>query len=120
MSYADPQSVTINSVATSLPRNGASLDQGIFRSADGLVELKVTHTNGRRNRHEIRLSLTKTAADSLIPSQNVVLSMSTYLVVDVPKNGFSVAEQKYLVDALSGYLAASSGAKVTQLLGGES
>jgi hypothetical protein len=45
--------------------------------------------------------------------------MRCYVVVDTPVNGFTVTEQKYLVDALSAYLAASSGAKVTQLLGGE-
>jgi hypothetical protein len=30
-----------------------------------------------------------------------------------------VAEEKYLVDAFAAYLAASSGAAVTKLLGGE-
>lgn len=120
MSYADPQSVTINSVATSLPRTGSGESSGSFTSSDGLVRLDVSHQYGRRNRRQIRLTQTKTAADSIVPAQNVVLSMSVYLVVDTPKNGFSVTEQKYIVDALSAYLAASSGAKVTQLLGGES
>jgi hypothetical protein len=46
--------------------------------------------------------------------------MSAYLVVDVPKQGYSIAEQKQIVDALTAYLTASSGARVTQLLGGES
>jgi hypothetical protein len=45
--------------------------------------------------------------------------MSVYMVVDHPVNGFTVVEQKYLVDALTAYLSASTGAKVTQLLGGE-
>jgi len=120
MSYADPQSVTINSVATSLPRTGAGDSSGSFQAADGSIQLKVSHVYGRRTRREVRLIQTKTSTDPLIPSQNVVSSMSVYLVVDVPKNGFSVTEEKYIVDALTGYLAASSGAKVTQLLGGES
>lgn len=120
MSYADPQSVTINSVATSLPRTGSGESSGSFTSADGTIRLDVKHAYGKRNRREIRLSQTKTSADVLIPSQNVVSSMSCYMVVDVPKNGFTVAEEKYIVDALVAYLAASSGAKVTQLLGGES
>jgi len=120
MSYADPQSVTINSVATSLPRTGSGESAGSFTAADGSVRLEVKHAYGRRTRREIRLTQTKTSADPLVPSQNVVSSMSCYMVVDVPKNGFSVTEEKYIVDALTGYLAASSGAKVTQLLGGES
>lgn len=119
MSYADPQSVTINSVATSVYRTGSDMSSGSFSSPDGTVRLDVKHAYGRRNRREIRLTQSKTSSDPLIPSQNVVSSMSCYMVVDVPKNGFSVTEEKYIVDALVGYLAASSGAKVTQLLGGE-
>jgi hypothetical protein len=45
--------------------------------------------------------------------------MSVYLVVDTPKTGYTVAEQKQIVDALTAYLTASSGARATQLLGGE-
>jgi hypothetical protein len=45
--------------------------------------------------------------------------MSTYIVCDVPKTGYTVAEAKDVVDALVAYLAASSGASITKLLGGE-
>jgi hypothetical protein len=45
--------------------------------------------------------------------------MAAYLVVDVPIIGYTVTEQKQVVDGLTGYLTASSGARVTQLLGGE-
>lgn len=45
--------------------------------------------------------------------------MSTYLVVDVPTDGYTIVEQKQIVDALVAYLSATSGARVTQLLGGE-
>jgi hypothetical protein len=45
--------------------------------------------------------------------------MSTYLVVDVPVTGFTIAETKQIIDGLTAYLTASSGARVTQLLGGE-
>jgi hypothetical protein len=45
--------------------------------------------------------------------------MSVFLNIDMPVTGFTVAEAKQIVDALTGYLTASSGARVTQLLGGE-
>jgi hypothetical protein len=45
--------------------------------------------------------------------------MSVYVVVDVPIQGYTVVEQKQIVDALTAYLTASTGARVTQLLGGE-
>jgi len=119
MSYADPQSVTINAVPVSLPRTSSGQGQGGFASADGTVLMSVSHQYGKRTRRAMRLTQSKTSADPLIPSQNVRSNMSVTLVVDHPVNGFTVAEQKYLVDALVAYLTASSGAKVTQLLGGE-
>jgi len=57
--------------------------------------------------------------DPLISSQNIQYSMSTYIVTDVPVTGYTVTEAKQIVDALTAYLTASTGAKVTQLLGGE-
>ena len=119
MSFADPQSVTINAVATSLPRTGSGVNAGTFSSADGLVTMSISSAYGKRVRRTIRLTQVKTAADTYVPATNAKYSQTVYIVVDTPVVGFSVTEQKYLVDALSAYLAASSGAKVTQLLGGE-
>jgi len=56
----------------------------------------------------------------LVPATNMPASVSAYLVIDHPPTGFSVAELKYVSDALVAYLAAASGGKVSQLLGGES
>jgi len=123
MAFADPQSVTISGynggAAVSLPRTSSGVGTGTFNSANGEIVLSVANSYGKRTRRTIRLNQTKTAADALIPSQNTVLKQSVYLVVDTPLNGFSSTEQKAMVDALVAYLTASSGAKVTQLLGGE-
>jgi hypothetical protein len=67
----------------------------------------------------IRLDDSKIATDPLMVGQSIPVSMSSYLVVDVPTVGYSVAEQKQVVDGLVAYLTASTGARVTQLLGGE-
>jgi hypothetical protein len=120
MAFADPQSITVNAVAQSMPRTGSGPLSGQFSTADGVFTLEVSHQHGKRNRHVIRVTQTKTVTDPLVPAQNVIASMSTYVVVDAPTFGFSNTELKYVVDALSAYLAASSGAKVTQLLGNES
>jgi hypothetical protein len=45
--------------------------------------------------------------------------MSAYLVIDVPLVGYTIAEQKQVVDGLTAYCTASTGARITQLLGGE-
>lgn len=120
MAFADPQSVTINAVAQTLPRTGSGTTSGTFQKDDATVKLSVSHSNGNRTRRVIRLDHQKYATDPLISAQNVLRNMAVYLVVDVPVQGYTVTEQKQIVDALTAYLTASSGAKVTQLLGGES
>jgi hypothetical protein len=119
MAFADPQSVTINAVAISLPRTSSGDNKGAFKSNDGNTGLSVSHQYGKRIRRQIRLDSSKVAADPLLAGVNVRASMSAYLVVDTPVTGYTVAEAKQVVDALVAYLAASTGARVTQLLGGE-
>lgn len=119
MSFADPQTVTINAVANALPRTSSGVDSGVFTKDDGTVKLAVSHQYGKRTRRTIRLEHSKIAADPLISSTNIKYSMTAYLVVDVPVTGYTVAEAKQIVDGLTAYLTASSGARTTQLLGGE-
>ena len=119
MAFADPQSVTISGTPISLPRTSSGVNAGAFTSSDGNTKLSVSDSYGTRNRRMIRLDTTKVAADPLTSGANNYYSMSTYLVVDTPKVGYSVAEAKAVVDALVAYLSASTGARVTQLLGGE-
>jgi len=120
MAFADPQSVTINSIAVSLPRVGSGINAGTFQSNDGLVKLSAQHAYGKRQRRTVRIDHQKIAPDPLVSAQNVLRSMSCYLVVDVPLQGYSVAEEKQVIDGFIAWLNASSGAAITKLLGGES
>lgn len=119
MSYADPQTITSLGGFTSLARTGFGPSSGSFASSDGTIKLDVSSAYGKRTRRTVRLSQSKVSADPLVPSQNSRNSMTAYVVVDTPVNGFSVVEAKAVVDTLVAYLAASTGARVTQLLGGE-
>lgn len=119
MGFSDPQSVTINSVAQTLNRTLSGPTSSGFTKDDGNVKLVVSHASGKRIRHQVRLDHRKIAADPLLTQQNLEYSCSAYLVFDVPKIGYTVAEGKQIVDALTAYLTASSGAKVTSLLNGE-
>jgi hypothetical protein len=119
MAFADPQTVTINAVAQTMPRTGSGTNSGTFMTNDGTVKLTVSHAYGKRNRRTIRIDHSKIAADPLL-SENVEFSMSAYLVLDVPPRGYTVTEAKQVADGLVAYLSASSGANVTKLLGGES
>lgn len=119
MAFSDPQSVTIGGTASSLPRISPGTSDGAFASGDNLISLKVSHSNGRRIRRIIRLDVAKVAADPFQTAVNARYSMSAQLHIDVPVVGYTIAEQKAVVDALIAYLSASTGARVTQLLGGE-
>lgn len=116
----DPQSVTINAVANSLPAISRGVNLSAYQKDDGNVKLSVSHTYGKRTRRQVRLDYSKIAADPLISSQNIKYSMTAYLVVDVPITGFTVTEAGYIVAALTGWLTASSNANTTKVLGGES
>lgn len=118
MAFADPQTVTINAIANTLPRISSGTNSGSFRKDDQTVTLSVSHQYGKRVRRQIRLDHKKIAPD-VFTSDNREYSASVYLVVDAPVTGYTVAELKQIVDGLTGYLTASSGARSTQLLGGE-
>jgi hypothetical protein len=120
--FTDPQSVTINAVATSLPRIASGNQLGTFSSTDGTVVESIAHTSSgksKRFRRTLRLTQTKIAADSYNPTINTQSTQSIYVVVDVPATGFSLTEQQYLAAAFTAYLSASSNAKLFQLLNGE-
>jgi hypothetical protein len=123
LALSDPQSVTINAVANSLPRVGFGAGAGAFQKDDSTVALSVAHSTvqkGKRNRHQVRLDVNKIAADPLISAQNIKYSASAYLVVDVPITGYTVTEQKQFVDGLTKWLTDSSGANLLKVLGFES
>lgn len=119
MAFADPQSITISGVANSLPRVASGQNAGAFQKDDTTVKMGISHVYGKRTRRELRLEFSKISADVFTPTLNVRRIMTVRLNVDTPPEGFSIAEQKAVVDALMAYFTASSGARVTQLLGGE-
>lgn len=117
---SDPTSVTVAGTATSLPRVGSGPSSGSFSNPDGTIKLNLSHAYGRRTRRNIRLDFSKVSADPLLVNQNVRSSMSVYVVVDTPVNGFSQTEINDRVKALVDYLSASTYANVSKLTGGES
>lgn len=120
MAYSDPQTVTINAIANVLPRTSSGTNSGAFTKDDGTVKLTVSHQYGKRNRRMVRLDHSKIATDPFVGTQNQKYTVSVYLVADLPPaGGYTLTEQKQIVDSLVAYLTASSGARVTQLLGGE-
>lgn len=120
MAFADPQTITINAVAKVCARTEQD-PQGIFITSDGLVKETIGQSVSGKDRFRrlIRIDDKKIAANPFDSTLNAYYNMACYMVVDVPSVGYTVAEQKLVVDGFLAYLTASSGAKITQLLGGE-
>lgn len=115
--FADPQSVTINTVAKSLARTGASLNAGRFATPEQDIVLSVNQSSGRRVQHRVRLDNSKIVTDPLASDRNLPVSMSCYIVVDMPVTGYSGAEAIQQVKALADWLKASTNAD--KLIGNE-
>jgi len=120
MAYADPQSVTVSGTAKSLPRTGSGTSSGVFNTPEGDLVLSVSHQTGKRYRRTVRLTSNKVVPDALQPNVNTPVSASVFIVADVPKLGFTIAEQTALVAALTKYLSDTTNANTVRLLGGES
>lgn len=117
MALVDPQSVTVDSETKSLPRTGFSPNTGTFTSEDGNISLEVSHQQGSRIRHMVRLSDKRTVGNPLVPDQNLAVSMSSHLVIDMPRNGYTVAE---IVDLSAALTAWATPENLTKVVGGQS
>lgn len=120
MSFADPQSIKISGVTTSLPRTSVGKGAADYTSADGLIKLSASSQYGKRTRRVIRLDTEKVTADPFRPAENVKVGTSAYLVFDIPPAGYTAAEMKALYDGFIESLQAGSSVLITKLLGGES
>lgn len=119
MAYSDPQVITVNAVAHSMPRVSSGVNASTYRTSDESHELVASHTYAKRKRRVIRFNFRKIAADPLT-SENLEFTGSCYLVFDIPNTGYTAAEVKLESDGFLTFLQASSGAAVAKLLGGES
>jgi hypothetical protein len=120
MSFTDPLSITISGTTTALPRVSVGDDQSEYKSSDGLIIVSASHNYGKRTRRSLRIDTSKIAPDPYRDDQNVSLSMSHYLVFDVPPVGYSAAEIQAVYTGLKGLYTGSSDAMITKLLDGES
>lgn len=120
MSFTDPLSVTISGVTTPLPRISVGDDRSEYQSGDGLILVTASHNYGKRTRRMLRIDTSKLTADPFKPAENVRVSMSNYIVFDVPPAGYTAAEAKAVYDGFKGLFTATSDAMITKLLGGES
>lgn len=110
--FTDPQSITVNAVAQSMPKIVVGTGSATYRSADENFQMRISHQSTKsRTRRMVRVDQTVIAADPLT-AQNFSQSAGVYLVIDEPKFGFTDAQLDYLVDALILWLTPANIAKV--------
>jgi hypothetical protein len=120
MSFTDPLSVTISAVTTPLPRISVGDDASEYASSDGLIRVTASHNYGKRTRRMLRIDTSKLAPDPFRPAENVKVSMSNYIVFDLPPAGYTAVEAAAVYTGFKTLFTATSDAMVTKLLGGES
>lgn len=119
MALADPQSVTIGGTTTSLPRTSSGVNSSMYTSSDSTIKADVSHAYNGRTRRTVRFTTNKITTDPLNTGQNMRVSASAYVVLNVPASGFTATEQKDLLVALATWLTASTAANTVKLVGGE-
>jgi len=116
--FTDPQSVTYATVAKSLPTVGRGTDTSVYKLNDSGVVYTMTlgHQFKRRNRVVARLQRDSFASDPLVPSQNVLASMTATFTMDFPTTGLTTADAQALGAALRDWL---TNANILKLANGE-
>lgn len=104
---ADPQSVTVNAVAISLPKVVANPTSSVFASSDATLKLSTSQQSGKKLRSLIRLDQTKISTN---PLSDVKLSTgaAVYLVIERDRIGFTTTDLLNIWKALRDNLDASS------------
>lgn len=118
MALSDPQSVTVNAVAQSLPRiasNGASSE---YQKEDASYKLVVSRNVGKRRRYMIRLDARKIAADPLASANNREYTAAAYIVIDAPLTGLGYTNTE-LKDIALGLTGWASSANLLKVVGNE-
>ncbi len=120
MAFTDPQSITISGTTIALPRTSVGQNSGTYSSSDGLVTLTASHAYGRRTRRVLRVDHSKISSDVFLPTQNVKVGMSNYIVFDLPPAGYTNTEAAAVYTGFKTLYTAATDALITKLLGGES
>lgn len=116
----DPQTVTIDGSAKTMPRISTGNLQAQYSDADGGTKLRVSHTVSNRERSLVRLDLSKVGTDPFVSTVSRPYTAAVYLVIDRPLNGAGFTDAE-LVKAITGFLSYMSTAGLSaKILGLES
>lgn len=116
--FTDPQSVTYATVAKSLAAISRGDESSVYRLDDSGVVYQLTLSHQFKNRKRVvaRLQRNSYSSDPLIPSQNILASMTATMTIDFPNAGLAATDAQSLAKALVGWL---SDANILKLANGE-
>jgi len=116
MALSDPQSVTINAVAVSLPRTAES-PFGEYLFADGTKSMQIKHARGNRLVSTVSLRVAKIAADPYTPTVNKPVYATISITFNRPIQGFTNVELLDFFKALEANLVATTYQNTSKILG---
>jgi len=115
--FADPQTVTINSVAKTLARYMLDGTKSLYQTSDEVWKFTISHTKTKdRVRSMVRLDQLAVVEDPL-SGENDYDTLSFYFVIDRPVFGFTAAQVEQIVAGLKTWLDNTA---IGKLLGSES
>lgn len=115
--FTDPQVVTVNAVAHSMPRVEVKGTSAIYQKADETYKLTLSHTKQKdRIRSMVRIDFRAVVADP-ITAVNDYETLSFYFVIDRPVVGFSQTQVEQLITGLEAWLDSTA---IGRLYGQES
>lgn len=115
--FADPQSVTVNAVAQSMPRIEVNGTKAIYQKSDQSFTLTISHqASNQRIRSMARIDQRAIVPDPLT-AVNDYETLSFYVVVDRPEVGFSSTQVDQLIAGLKTWLDSTA---IGKLYGRES
>lgn len=116
--FADPQSVTVNAVAQSMPRIDTGNKRTIYQKADGTFTLTISHqvVSGDRVRSMARIDQKAIVPDPLT-AVNDYETLSFYVVIDRPLAGFTSTQTDQLITGFKSWLDSTA---IGKLYGQES
>jgi hypothetical protein len=110
--FTDPQSITVDSVAQSMPRISSNGQQAIYVKADESYKMTISHTKPKgRIRSMVRVDFRAVVADPLT-SVNDYETLSFYCVIDRPEVGFTNTQVVNLITGFKTWLDSTAIGKV--------
>lgn len=115
--FADPQTVTVNAVAQTMPRVETDGQKSVYSKADGSYKLTISHSLQKdKIRSVARLDFRAVVADPLT-AVNDYETQTTYLVIERPNYGFTMVQ---LEQQIAGFKTWLDNAAIDKLFGTES